>query len=273
MAGWPFDCWCTLISARNLSVDLSGRSILSHIDFAASSGRVLAIAGPNGSGKSTLLKALSGEIPHSGNAEINGRRISSLDPLSLARLRGVLPQSSSVAFPFSVAEIVSFGLALNRHHKIATASSMISAALSRVGLSGYEERPYLELSGGEQQRAQLARVLCQIPHPVEDGEPRWLFLDEPVSSLDIRHQLEIMRLARDFAAGGGGVIAVMHDLNLTALFSDDLLLLREGRVVGFGPVNEIMHDHLLEKAFSCSLRVNRVPEDMVPFVLPHTIAG
>lgn len=262
-----------MISAKNLSVDLSGRSILSCIDFVAAAGRVLAIAGPNGSGKSTLLKALSGEIPHSGGADINGRRISSLDPLSLARSRGVLPQSSSVAFPFSVAEIVALGLTLNRHHRIATAASMISAALSRVGLSGHEERPYLELSGGEQQRVQLARVLCQIPRPVEDGEPRWLFLDEPVSSLDIRHQLEIMRLARDFAAGGGGVIAVMHDLNLTALYSDDLLLLKEGRVVGFGPVGEIMRDHLLEKAFSCSLKVNRVPDGPAPFVLPHTIAS
>ena len=260
-----------MISTKNLSVRLSGRTILSDASISALPGRVLAIAGPNGSGKSTLLKALSGELPYQGEASINGRSVSGADPLALSQLRGVLPQSSSVAFPFSVAEVVSFGLVASRHHRKTEASGRIAEALSRVGLHGYEARAYLELSGGEQQRVQLARVLCQIPKPVEEGEPRWLFLDEPVSSLDIRHQLAIMQLARDFARAGGGVIAVMHDLNLTALFADDLLLLKSGEMVGAGPLAEIMHDHLLDKAFSCALKVNRVPEGDLPFVLPHTV--
>jgi iron complex transport system ATP-binding protein len=262
-----------MITVRDLSVSLSTRRVLSNIAFSARPGRVFAIAGPNGSGKSTLLKALAGELPYAGDAMLNGHQVSRTKAVVLAGMRGVLPQSSTVAFPFSVAEVVSFGLTASRHNDLSLSEEMISHALDRVGLGGYEERAYLELSGGEQQRVQLARVLCQIPKPVENGKPCWLFLDEPVSSLDIRHQLTIMQLAREFAGGGGGVIAVMHDLNLTALFADDLMLLKNGRVVGVGPLREIMLDDTLSRAYSCSLKVNRVPEGPVPFVLPHTAAG
>lgn len=262
-----------MITVRELSVSLSGRRVLSNITFSARPGRVFAIAGPNGSGKSTLLKALAGELPYTGDALLNGHQVSRTNAIVLAGMRGVLPQSSTVAFPFSVAEVVSFGLTASRHHDLSVSEMMISTALDHVGLGGYEERAYLELSGGEQQRVQLARVLCQIPNPLEDGQACWLFLDEPVSSLDIRHQLTIMHLARAFAAGGGGVIAIMHDLNLTALFADDLMLLKGGEVVGAGPLGEIMIDDFLSRAYSCTLRVNRIPEGTAPFVLPHTAAG
>src|SRR5690606_21651506 len=126
-------------------------------------------------------------------------------------------------FPFTVREVVELGLldgpGLLRHEDRA------AQALAAVDLTGFAGRFYQELSGGEQQRVQLARVLCQVWDPVGEDDPRFLLLDEPVSSLDISHQLTIMRLARRFADRGGGVVAIMHDLNLTAMFADHVTIL------------------------------------------------
>lgn len=257
-----------MISARNLGVSLAGRPVLRDISFTIRPGCLTAIAGPNGSGKSTLLKTLAGELRHQGVLEIGGRPLAAFAPEQLAGIRGVLPQSSEVAFPFTVAEIVGLGLEIGPRGRGPDAASRVEAALAKVGLAGFAARNYLELSGGEQQRSQLARVLCQIPEPVApDGTPRLLLLDEPVASLDIRHQLDIMALARSYAEQGAAVVAVMHDLNLTALFADELLLMRDGQLVVSGPVAEVMTDPILEKVYGCRLRVNAVPEGGVPFVL------
>src|SRR5690606_8947929 len=115
-------------------------------------------------------------------------------------------------------------------------------ALARVDLAGFAGRLYQELSGGEQQRVQLARVLCQVWTPVLEGQPRYLFLDEPVSSLDIRHQLIIMNIARDFARRGGAVVAILHDLNLTAMFSDRIFVMHRGRLAAGGTPQDVLTD-------------------------------
>jgi iron complex transport system ATP-binding protein len=118
---------------------------------------------------------------------------------------------------------------------------------------------------------QLARVLCQVWEPVVDGVPRYLFLDEPVSSLDIKHQLMIMDVARRFARSGGGVIAVLHDLNLTALYADAITALREGRVVASGRPEAVLTDRVLEAVFDVPLRVGMAPRAGTPFVLPQSV--
>ena len=143
-------------------------------------------------------------------------------------------------------------------------------ALNRVDLGGFGGRFYGELSGGEQQRVQLARVLCQVWEPVIDGVPRYLFLDEPVSSLDIKHQLMIMDVAKRFARQGGGVIAVLHDLNLTALYADTILALRDGRVVASGRPEAVLTDTVLESVFDVPLRVGIAPRAGT-FVLPQSV--
>ena len=197
-------------------------------------------------------------------------RSAALQAWQLAEMRGVLPQASAISFPFTVREIVRMGLTTGRNRHPEQADRIAAEALASVDLSGFDGRFYQELSGGEQQRVQLARVLCQISEPVSDGKPCWLLLDEPVSSLDISHQLTIMTLARDFCERGGGVIAVMHDLNLTALFADQMVLLRNGRLQAAGPVADVLTDRHLQDVFGCALRVNRVPLDGIPFVLAHS---
>ncbi len=181
-------------------------------------------------------------------------------------MRGVLPQASALAFPFTVLEVVEIGLSRGR---AAGQSRAALQALARVDLAHHAGRPYQSLSGGEQQRAQLARVLAQVGAPIEEGSPRWLFLDEPVSALVIAHQLVVLQIARDFADAGGGVVAVMHDLNLTAMFSDRISLLAAGQVEAAGTVARVMTSETLSRAYGCQLRVGAAPPPGTPFLLPH----
>lgn len=115
-------------------------------------------------------------------------------------------------------------------------------------------------------------MLCQISAPVAEGEPRYLLLDEPVSSLDIRHQLTIMRLARRFCEQGGGVIAVMHDLNLTAMFADQTVMMKSGRIRASGVPRDVLTDENMETVFGYRMQVSVAPARDVPFVLPQSTA-
>jgi iron complex transport system ATP-binding protein len=142
-------------------------------------------------------------------------------------------------------------------------------ALHAVGLEGYADKLYQELSGGEQQRTQLARVLCQVWHPVQNGLPRWLLLDEPVASLDIGHQLMVMRLLKDFANRGGGVVAVMHDLNLSAMFADHMAMIKDGQILKHGAPADVMQNAILSQAYGCTLTVNTPAAAGQSYILPH----
>lgn len=263
-----------MIDVHNLSVRLGSRTILHDVSFSAAPGAITAVIGPNGSGKSTLMKALCRDYDYAGRVTINGRDLAKLSPVDAASVRAVLPQSSSLPFPFTVREVVALGLTAGRSGvAIDMLRQLPDMALGAVDLSGFGGRYYGELSGGEQQRVQLARVLCQVWLPVLDGAPRYLFLDEPVSSLDIKHQLMIMDAARHYADAGGGVIAILHDLNLAAMYADSILALREGRVAGLGAPEDVLTDELIAAVFDCPLRVGAVPAPGNPFVLPQSVVA
>lgn len=240
---------------EQVSVSAGKTRIVQDLSFHAKAGEVLAIIGPSGSGKTTLMKAMTGELPYSGGITLAGLEVGGLSPEVLAAMRGVLPQASQISFPLNVAEVVGLGLTSSRRERTFRARR-IAEALAKVGLSGFEGRSYQELSGGEQQRVQLARVLCQVWDPLpQEGRPHWLFLDEPVSSLDIKHQVQIMQLAAGYAKRGGGVVAVMHDLNLTAAFADRVLVMQGGRRLAFGARDEVMQAELLSKAYDFPLEI------------------
>jgi len=258
-------------SARGVTVVASGRTLLDGIDLDVRPGEVLALVGPNGAGKSTLMKALSGEQSLAGGTvTLDGVPVPRLAPFALAVRRAVLPQQAEVAFPFTVAEVVAVGV-------MGPASSPESRAriarlLAEVDLPGFAGRRYHSLSGGERQRVQLARVLGQLESgaPVRGGAPGYLFLDEPTASLDLSHQLVVLRLARAFADRGGGVLAVLHDLNLAAMAADRIAVLAAGRLVATGRPGEVITDAVLARAFGVRVSVGAVPAG--PFVLPQNIA-
>jgi iron complex transport system ATP-binding protein len=256
------------LMAHDIHVRYGSRTAVDGVDLVAQAGALTAIVGPNGSGKSSLLGAMTGSVPFMGTVSLNGQNIAKMRPWALAAQRAVLPQSASLAFPFSVLEVVRLG------QQSGTAGALPNVpllALERVGLAHYADRSFHELSGGEAQRVMLARVLAQVWAPVEAGRPRWLFLDEPVSSLDIAHQLQVMEIARNFARAGGGVIAVMHDLNLTALYADQVAVMASGQLVACGPVPEVLTDRTLLEAYGCPLRVNVPPAGGTPYVLPQAV--
>ncbi|EET47573.1 heme ABC transporter ATP-binding protein [Thalassobium sp. R2A62] len=257
-----------MLDVRNLSVAISATTILHDVSFSADAGAVTVIVGPNGSGKTTLLKAMTGELPYSGTIKLDGADIKSYSTAALAARRAVLPQATALAFPFTVLEVIRLGLSAGLY---ADDTNLPKRALAHVGLSGFEGRFYHALSGGEQQRCQLARVLVQVWQPVRDGKPASLFLDEPVSALDIGHQLEVMQIARGFADAGGSVVAVMHDLNLTAMFADSVALLAKGRMVIQDRPANVLSDAHLSAAYRCDVRVNKAPPKSrgIPFILPH----
>ena len=254
------------LSASNITVRYGQTVAVKDLSLTAKPGEFTAIVGPNGSGKSTLLGAITGTVGYSGSVAINGQPTSSYKPWDLASLRAVLPQESRLAFPFTVLEVVRLGQQAGAY---GNRPEIPMQALARVGLASHANRTFQELSGGEAQRAMLARVLAQVWEPAPNGQPRWLLLDEPVSSLDIAHQIQVMSIARQFADSGGGVIAVMHDLNLTAMFADQVAVLSDGTCLGCGAPKDIMTNDVLSRAYGCGLQVSVTPQNATPFILPQ----
>lgn len=254
-----------MYQASGINFSVSGKPILQDARVAVAPGKIVAIVGPNGAGKSTLLKVLAGERrPDSGSVTIDGISIANRKAADLAARRAVLPQSVILAFPFTVSEIVALGLP--RRFPRGDAQRLIERALTAVDMMSFCTRAYDTLSGGERQRIQLARVLLQLWSHDNNG---YLLLDEPTSSLDLTHQLVALKLARKHAAGGGGVLAVLHDINLAVMVADEIVALKAGRVVASGPPEEIVTDALIFELYDVKAKIRGVPEG--PFLLPQTV--
>jgi len=239
-----------LLIARGITRRLGPCAILQNVDLAVAPGEVLAVLGPNGAGKSTLLRLLAGErAPDAGTITFAGRPLADWSPAQLARRRAVLPQRPSLFFPFTVAEVVALG-----HGGEEPDPSVVREVLGWVDLASIANRNYLDLSGGEQQRVHLARVLAQLWR-VDPAEPALLLLDEPVDGLDFAHRHQALALARRWAERGTAVVAVLHDLDLAAAVADRALILHRGEVAASGPVPEVFTPELLARVF----RVRAVP--------------
>lgn len=248
--------------ARAIRVLAGGRAILDGADIELVPGSVTVLVGPNGAGKSTLLKVVAGERkPDAGEVTLDDLPLQSLTPATLARRRAVLPQSAHVSFPFTVAEIVALGLPPGLGK--AQSAMLVSRALQAVDLADFGPRILNQLSGGEQQRAQFARVLAQTY--ASDG--CYLLLDEPTASLDLSHQLLALKLARAHVGAGGGVLMVLHDLNLACMAADEIVAMKAGKVVVRGAPHAVINGALIETLYGMRARIGSVPDG--PFVLPQ----
>ncbi|MPZ58210.1 MAG: heme ABC transporter ATP-binding protein [Rhizobiales bacterium] len=254
------------VEASAISVRIGASTLLHDVSLSLEAGTTVAVVGPNGAGKSTLLRTLAGELkPSSGTVRLKGRRISSYSAGALALHRAVLSQSISVAFPFTVADIVRMGAGERAGPAVA---ALVEAALAEVDLEGFRDRIIMTLSGGEQQRAQFARILVQVACGEAAQGPGVLLLDEPTASLDLRHQLDVLEIARRCAARGVTVVAILHDLNLAALFAERVIVLDRGHIAGDGPPSETITDAILEDVFGVAGAVGRAAAGL-PTVLPH----
>src|SRR5262249_17927889 len=200
------------------------------------------------------------------NVLLKGRPLMSYRSRVLALNRAVLSQNISVAFPFTVADVVRMGAGDGRGAKV---DAMVEAALAEVDLTGWGERIITTLSGGEQQRAHFARVLVQLACGEADNGPGLLLLDEPTASLDLRDQLDLIAATRRCTERGVTVVAILHDLNLATLFAERVVVLSHGRVVGDGAPRDTITDAMLAQVFRVGTAIGRVPPEGTPFILPH----
>lgn len=249
------------LAAKNLGVELSGRPVLAGVSLEISPGEVMAIVGPNGAGKSTLLRVLSGEMAaSSGSAMLNGTDIKELSALELACQRSLMPQHASLTFPFKVRDVVAMGREPFRHEADFDADeTAITWSMDATDVTSLASRSYTRLSGGEQQRVQLARVLAQSWRQVGNVTPRYLLLDEPTASLDLAHQHATLHLSKEFAQQGAGVVAVVHDLNLAALYADRVAVLSQGRLAALGTPEDVLMPEMIREVFG--LQVRRIFDD------------
>lgn len=260
-----------ILSARHLTYRVKRKAIVNDASLELTSGRVAIIVGPNGAGKSTLLKLLTGELrPHAGEVELLNERLDAFEPWRLACIRSVLPQSSAVALPFTVRDIAGFGLegvgrSLSRSQK----DAVLEQALKTADVAHLAGRSIQTLSGGEQQRAHFARILCQLAAGRTLAERQLLFLDEPTANLDLRHQLDLLNSVAALAASGAAVVAVIHDLNLAAAYADELVVLDQGRIAANGAPADVLTSALLSEVFRLEIRVGETPSGGTPFILPR----
>jgi iron complex transport system ATP-binding protein len=228
-----------------LLVRAGGTPLLVGVDLDVAPGEVVAVLGPNGAGKSTLLGALAGDIRlAAGTVRLGGHDLAALSPAERARARAVLRQRSLLAAPFTALEVVRLGQA---RPDDATAHAQLEA----VELGAFAARLYPSLSGGEQQRVQLARVLAQLAETPGAA----LLLDEPTAALDLRQAHLVGRLARAAASRGHPVVVVAHGLELAAAFADRVVLLRAGTVLAHGSPTAALTSAAVSAAFGLDVVV------------------
>jgi iron complex transport system ATP-binding protein len=235
-----------MLEARDITFRVGGRALLSGVSVRCEPGRLHLVIGPNGAGKSTLIKVLARLLrPHEGVVLYEGADVRRAGEAELARRRAVLSQAVEVAFPLTVREVVMMG----RHPHFGSRpgpadEKVVEEVLGFFDVTEFAGRNYQTLSGGERQRANFARVLAQLWRA--GAARRYLFLDEPLTFLDIRHQVEFMKKVRAFADAPDVVtVGVVHDLNLAARFADQLVLLDHGRVVAAGaPADVLTRDRI-----------------------------
>lgn len=272
------------LRARDAVVVLGGREVLRGVSLAIAPGEHVCVLGPNGTGKSTLLGLLAGNLRATrGEASLSGIALDRLCRAELARRRAVMSQDSSVAFDFTGLEIARLGRTPHgRNESGATSTSVARAALAYVGAEEFAHRPVRSLSGGERQRVHLARALAQL-WDAQAGAPaageRYLLLDEPVSALDVRWQHEILSLIRRLTDRGIGVLSILHDLNLAALYADRVAFLHDGRVHAAGAPAEVMTPTHIHHVYGVCTTVCVHPTAACPLVIhsgprsPETIAA
>jgi iron complex transport system ATP-binding protein len=247
-----------MIEANDLVVRRRGRTILDVPAITLGGGTLVGLVGPNGAGKSTLVRVLSGELaPDRGTVRYDGVPVSRIPAAALARRRAVLPQSSSLGFPLSAEAVVRLGRIPHAGHCVRSEDDRaVALAMAEAGVDRFATRMVQTLSGGEAQRAQLARVLAQL-HGVPVARSA-LFLDEPTSSLDLAHAHAILRVAAERAREGGVVVAVLHDLAAAARWCERVAVMEEGRIVAQGEPGTVLDEMTVSRVWGVPVRRVRV---------------
>ena len=254
------------LSAKQLTLALSGIPLLQGVSVEIVPGQVHTVLGPNGAGKTSLLRVLVAELSaDSGEVALNGQPIRQWSAGQRARMLAVLPQHSLLNFPFTGLEVVMLGRTPH-DTGVVHDRDIARKALKKVDGDYLCDRLYTRLSGGEKQRVHLARVLAQIWEPAAEGD-RFLVLDEPTSSFDLAHQQLTLEIIVDLAKQGVGVLMVIHDLNLAARCADQMILMQCGHIVVAGTPDEILNAANIHRVFDVNVTIGRHPVSGTPLVI------
>jgi iron complex transport system ATP-binding protein len=259
-----------MLDIQSLTVSYGSRVVLHDINLSVGQGEIVALIGPNGAGKTTLIRAISGVVPpQTGSIWVNEDNLAAFSPGRRARCLAVVPQARNLPETFTVRQMVLLGRTphlgwLGR--PVERDLARVQWALERTETLALAERRIGELSGGEQQRALLARALAQDT-PI-------LLLDEPTSHLDLYHQISLLDLVYSLTHEHGlTVLMALHDLNLAALYADRVALLVEGRLNAFGNPADVLTTDRLSEVYRLPLHVITHPDFGVPLILPDGRRG
>ena len=242
----------TLLATEELSWQVQNKKILDKLSFSIRQGEFVGVIGPNGAGKSSLLRCIYRKIiPTSGSIQFNYKALASYNRKQLAQQVAVVLQEPPTHFDLSVIDVVRMGLIPNKallSFDSAEDFSAIVEAAKQVDLLDKLQQSFNSLSGGEKQRAMIARAILQTP--------QLLLMDEPTNHLDIRHQIEVLELATSMNIT---VMVSIHDLNLAAAFCDRLILLDEGKIIADGTPEEVLTKATLQQVFGVSAKIDQHP--------------
>lgn len=255
----------TILYLENVSFRYDRGLVLGDVSLRIAQGEFIGIIGPNGSGKTTLLRLMAGILrPEKGKVELKGRNLSEMSRRSVAKLVAVVPQETPLTFPFSVREVVLMGRAPHLPVFGFESGSDFEIAARVMGMTEtaqFAGRSMGSLSGGERQRVLIARALAQ--------QPEIMLLDEPTAFLDIRHQVEIFELVRTLREKQGlTVVTVTHDINLASLYSDRIVLLKEGKIFSEGRPEDVLTSVNIEDVYGSRILVDSYPGSGLPRITP-----
>lgn len=251
------------LDITHLHYRVAERWIIRDVSLSLEQGELLTLIGPNGAGKSTLLRLLTGYLnPARGERRLAGKPLEAWNANALSRLRAVMLQQTQMGFDWPVEAVVGMGRMPWSQQPEASVIHQVMRITECLSLT---HRRYASLSGGEQQRVQLARALAQLWC---DGSPRgWLFLDEPTSALDLFHQQHLLRVLKALTQQGNlHVCIVLHDLNLAALWADRIVLLHNGAIVSEGSPEAVLQADALERWYGAQVQVGKHPSCAAPQV-------
>jgi len=252
-----------MLKAESLAVHRYGHVLLDDINLEVSSQSLHVILGPNGAGKSSLLNALSGLLKaDAGQVSLGANDIQAIGISERSLLMAVLLQEQLLDFPFQVQEVVSMGAYLVDKTLQAPDNAIVDA-MKAMDVMHLAERDYTTLSGGEKQRAHLARLLVQVTK-----NTAYILLDEPLKAIDLKHQVAVMQRLRKMADAGMGVLLIVHDLSLAAQFADTVTLMDQGRIIQSGTPNEVMQPEILSSVFQTPINKTEVLGQTLFFAQP-----
>ncbi len=255
-----------VLKLKNISCAPWGDTLLEGLNLELEAGQIHGLIGTNGAGKSTLLRCISGEIQRChGGIELLGRDLDQWQARNKARHLALLPQQALLNFPFTVSEVVALGR-IPHTSGSRRDREIVAEAMAATDVAGMQKRLYTQLSGGEKQRVQLARIFAQVWTAAEH-EYRLLLLDEPSSGLDLGHQQLLIALLRDMAKRGCAIVLVLHDFNILASVADTVSALHNGKMLAQGDVKDVFTRELFLEVFDSEVQILAHPQHHYPLVI------